>query len=44
MTPEGWREVPFSEAVQINPAVRLGRGSVYPFGRYGFGECRFEKR
>ena len=27
----GWRELPFSEAVQINPMVRLGRGVVYPF-------------
>ena len=26
-----WRELPFSEAVQINPAVRLDRGSAYPF-------------
>ena len=26
-----WREVPFSEAVQINPTVRLERGAVYPF-------------
>ncbi len=28
---DGWREVPFSEAVQINPAVQLERGAVYPF-------------
>ena len=27
----GWRELPFSEAVQINPMVRLERGVVYPF-------------
>ena len=27
----GWREVPFSTAVQINPTVRLDRGAVYPF-------------
>ena len=27
----GWRELPFSEAVQINPTVRLERGAVYPF-------------
>ncbi len=26
-----WRELPFSEAVQINPAVKLDRGAVYPF-------------
>ena len=26
-----WRELPFSEAVQINPTVRLGRGETYPF-------------
>ena len=26
-----WREMPFSEAVQINPPVRLDRGEVYPF-------------
>ncbi len=26
-----WREVPFSEAVLVNPAVRLNRGMVYPF-------------
>ena len=26
-----WRELPFSKAVQINPAVRLDRGSAYPF-------------
>ena len=26
-----WREVPFSEAVLVNPAVRLNRGTVYPF-------------
>ncbi len=26
-----WREVTFSDAVQINPGVRLERGMVYPF-------------
>ena len=26
-----WPEVPFSEAVLINPTVRLERGTVYPF-------------
>ena len=26
-----WREVPSSEAVLVNPAVRLNRGTVYPF-------------
>ena len=26
-----WREVPFSEAVQVNPTVGLDRGAVYPF-------------
>ena len=30
-TNRGWREMPFSEAVQVNPAVRLERGGVYPF-------------
>ena len=27
----GWKELPFSEAVQVNPTVRLERGAVYPF-------------
>ena len=27
----GWRNLPFSEAVLINPTVRLERGIVYPF-------------
>ena len=26
-----WREVPFSEAVVLNPPVQLERGSRYPF-------------
>ena len=26
-----WRELPFSEAVLINPTVQLERGTVYPF-------------
>ncbi len=26
-----WREMPFSQAVQINPTVRLKRGEIYPF-------------
>ena len=26
-----WSEMPFSEAVQINPSVRLARGTNYPF-------------
>ena len=26
-----WRDLPFSEAVQINPAVSLDRGGTYPF-------------
>ena len=26
-----WREMPFSQAVQVNPAVRLERGTIYPF-------------
>ena len=26
-----WREMPFSEAVALNPAVQLKRGSEYPF-------------
>ncbi len=26
-----WREIPFSDAVLINPPTRLERGSVYPF-------------
>ena len=29
--PGQWRELPFSKAVQINPTIRLDRGSVYPF-------------
>ena len=27
----GWRNLPFSEAVLINPTIRLERGIVYPF-------------
>ena len=27
----GWRELPFSQAVQVNPTVQLRRGAVYPF-------------
>ena len=27
----GWQEMPFSEALQINPTVRLDRGSIYPY-------------
>ena len=30
MPPNGWQEMPFSEALQINPTVRLDRGSNYP--------------
>ena len=31
-TPAGeWRELPFSEAVTINPTVQLDRGTVYPY-------------
>ena len=26
-----WKELPFSEAVLLNPATPLGRGTVYPF-------------
>ena len=26
-----WREMPFSQAVQINPTVRFERGGIYPF-------------
>ena len=26
-----WRNLPFSEAVLVNPSVRLNRGTVYPF-------------
>ena len=26
-----WRDMPFSEAVEVNPAVRLERGTMYPF-------------
>ena len=26
-----WPEMPFSQAVQVNPAVRLDRGDIYPF-------------
>ena len=28
---DGWAEIPFSEAVEINPSVPLDRGVVYPF-------------
>ena len=28
---DDWRDMPFSEAVVINPAVRLERGTKYPF-------------
>lgn len=28
---DGWRTMPFDQAVQVNPTVRLERGSVYPF-------------
>ena len=31
MPPSGWQEMPFSEALQINPTVRLDRGSNYPY-------------
>ncbi len=31
MSPIGWQEIPFSEALQINPTVRLDRGSIYPY-------------
>ena len=27
----GWRELPFSKAVLVNPAVPLDRGTIYPF-------------
>ena len=30
-TRAGWRELPFSQAVQVNPVVRLERGGIYPF-------------
>ena len=31
-TPTGeWRELPFSEAVTINPTIQLDRGTVYPY-------------
>jgi type I restriction enzyme S subunit len=26
-----WRELPFSEAVTVNPRVQLARGAIYPF-------------
>ena len=29
--PSEWREIPFSEAVLVNPTVRLDRGVTYPF-------------
>ena len=28
---DGWRDMPFSEAVQVNPPIRLERGEIYPF-------------
>ena len=30
-TARKWQDLPFSEAVQINPTVSLDRGTVYPF-------------
>ena len=29
--PPGWRELAFSDAVLVNPSVRLSRGDTYPF-------------
>ena len=29
--PSGWRELAFSDAVRINPQVRMNRGDTYPF-------------
>ena len=26
-----WQEMPFSQAVQVNPKTRLTRGETYPF-------------
>lgn len=31
MPGDGWTTMPFDQAVQVNPSVRLQRGSVYPF-------------
>lgn len=31
MPNDGWTTMPFDQAVQVNPSVRLQRGSVYPF-------------
>lgn len=31
LPPNDWQEMPFSEALQINPTVRLDRGSIYPY-------------
>ena len=31
MPPNDWQEMVFSEALQINPTVRLDRGSIYPY-------------
>ena len=28
---DDWRDMPFSEAVEVNPSVRLERGTMYPF-------------
>ena len=28
---DGWRDMPFGEAVPVNPPIRLERGEIYPF-------------
>ncbi len=33
--PSGWRAAPFSEAIEINPRVRVEKGSVVPFVTMG---------
>jgi len=49
--PDGWRELPFAEAVEINPRVSMKKGTVYPFvdmravepGRRSVSESMFKQ-
>ena len=40
MADDVWSAMPFDQAVQVNPAVRLERGSVYPFVDMQAVDCR----
>ena len=31
LTQDNWREIPFNEAVQVNPKVKLNPGQLYPY-------------